>query len=87
MTGDIAEESWVYQEILQEGVEKGIESQRAALIGIVQVRFPSLTELAQKRACKVNDLDALRDMLVQVGIAKDEQEAHAALLNVKVVQA
>src|SRR5437660_5421748 len=61
MHKDILEESWVYQEIVREGLEKGVQKgieqgvqqerqrQRQALVsiaqGIIQGRFPELTDL------------------------------------------
>ena len=52
------EKSWAYQEILNKGVEKGIEeeqqkwlaSQRDALPNVVQMRFPELFVEARKKA-------------------------------------
>ncbi len=138
MHKDILEESWVYQEIVQEGLEKGMqkgieqglqqglqkgieqglqqglqkgieqglqkgieqglqqglqkgaeqERQRQLLAlgsivqGIIQGRFPELTDLAQERAGKATDPAQLQELLMKIGLAKDVEEARQALMEV-----
>src|SRR6266568_5193519 len=54
MFQDILRESWVYQEIVEEGLEKGreegrIQEQQEMLIRLVQLRFPELLGLARQQ--------------------------------------
>ena len=62
MFQDILRESWVYREIVEEGLEKGreegreegrIQEQQDMLIRLVQVRFPELLGLAKQQSSGV----------------------------------
>jgi len=75
-------DSWVYQELIQEGVEKGLQAQRLTLLEIVQYRFPALTALAQQTVDAMSDIDALRRLIVRVSVAQTEDKARQALLDV-----
>lgn len=79
---DILEESWVYQEILEKGVEKGLEASRQALMAIVQGRFPQMIGLTRKLTDDVTDLETLQRLIVSISLAKDMQEAQKTLVEV-----
>src|SRR5579885_3232546 len=118
MHKDILEESWVYQEIIREGLAKGMQQgieqgmqqgieqgmqqgieqgmqkgaeqerqrQRLALVsialGIIQGRFPELTNMAQERANAATDPAQLQELLIKIGLAKDVEEARQALMEI-----
>jgi predicted transposase YdaD len=87
-------DSWVYQELIQEGIEKGLQegvekgrqeslqAQRLTLLEIVQYRFPALTSLAQETVGAMSDIDVLRRLIVKVSVAQTEDKARQALLAV-----
>ncbi|HEV7236908.1 MAG TPA: Yae1 family protein, partial [Ktedonobacteraceae bacterium] len=87
-------DSWVYQELIEEGIEKGLQegvekgrqeslqAQRLTLLEIVQYRFPALTTLAQQTVDAMSDTDALRRLIVKVSVAQTEDKARQALLAV-----
>ena len=84
---DIIEESWVYQEILHKGLEKGIQQerqdrlrqQRQTIVMFVQKRFPEMLERTQKVVDHLTDPDVLEALLLKVGLAQDAQEVLSAL--------
>ena len=76
---DIIRDSWVYQEILQEGAQKALQLQRQAILAIVQKRFPALASLAQQKLAGVIDPEQLQDVNVQISVAQDSQEVVAVL--------
>jgi flagellar biosynthesis/type III secretory pathway protein FliH len=61
----------------EKGIEKGIEQGQAeglqkAVIAIVRLRFPDLTEFAQQQVVKINKPDVLDYLIEQVSIAPNE---------------
>src|SRR5579883_33328 len=128
MHKDILEESWVYQEIVREGLEKGMQKgieqgmqkgieqgmqkgieqgmqkgieqgmqkgieqgveqerrrQRQALVsivqGVIQGRFPELSDLAKEQADKAIEPAQLQELLLKIGLAKETEEARQALM-------
>jgi DNA-binding XRE family transcriptional regulator len=84
MYRDILEDSWVYQETLQKGVEKErqeeLQRQRKALLTIVQGCFPEMLELTRKQIESVEDPNVLPDLTVKISLAQNVQEAVQALL-------
>jgi predicted transposase YdaD len=79
---DVLEESWVYQEILEKGVEKGLEASRQTLMAIVQGRFPKMVGLTRKLMGDVTDLETLQRLIVSVSLAQNMQEAQQSLVEV-----
>ena len=83
MYHDIIEESWVYQEILQKGVQQErqeeLRNQSQLLLAIVQARFPEMLDLAQKQMSTFTDLASLRDLLFKISTAQNAQEVSYAL--------
>ncbi|GAC1355766.1 MAG: hypothetical protein NVS4B11_30480 [Ktedonobacteraceae bacterium] len=61
---------------LQEGK---IEAFQTILADIVKYKFPSLEDLAQKRATQMRQVDALREVIRLVNAISDENIARAIL--------
>jgi len=85
MLGDILRETPVYQEVLAEGVERGIkegklEAQRQTLVDIVQERFPEVADLAKKQADAIEDSEVLRRLTVKMSVVQTSKEAEQYLL-------
>jgi predicted transposase YdaD len=85
MLEDILRDTPVYQEVLAEGkelgLEKGLEAQRQTLLDIVQERFPAIARLAKRQADTIKDPDVLGRLTVKISIVKTSQEAEQYLLN------
>jgi len=81
MLEDILRDTPVYQEVLAEGMEKGLEAQRQTLLDIVQERFPAIARLAKRQADVIEDPEVLRHLTVKISIVKTAQEAEQYLLN------
>ena len=90
MLEDILRDTPVYQEVLAEGEEKGLEkgikegelrAQRQTLLDIVQERFPAIARLAKQQADAIEDPDVLRRLIVKISIVKTSMEAEQYLLN------
>jgi predicted transposase YdaD len=90
MLEDILRDTPVYQEVLAEGEEKGLEkgikegelrAQRQTLLDIVQERFPAIARLAKRQADAIEDPEVLRHLTVKISIVKTSQEAEQYLLN------
>jgi hypothetical protein len=83
------EKSWAFQEILNKGVEKGIEEEQQkwlkaqydALLNVVQMRFPELLVEARKKADQVEDPLVLQDIMLKIVAAQSSQEARNLLLH------
>jgi hypothetical protein len=84
MYRDIIEESWVYQENIQKGVEKErqqeLQRQRQALVTIVQRRFPEIIDFTKKQTDALEDPELLQNLIVQISLAQNVQEALLALI-------
>jgi predicted transposase YdaD len=90
MLEDILRDTPVYQEVLAEGEEKGLEkgikegelrAQRQTLLDIVQERFPAIARLAKQQADAIEDPEVLRRLIVKISIVKTSMEAEQYLLN------
>ena len=90
MLEDILRDTPVYQEVLAEGEEKGLEkgikegelrAQRQTLLDIVQERFPEIARLAKQQADAIEDPEVLRRLTVKISIVKTSMEAEQYLLN------
>jgi predicted transposase YdaD len=82
---DIFEETWLYQEIEQKGMAKGITKGRAEvlrdmLIHLTNLRFPDLVSQARKQAEQANSQEQLQAMIDKLFTATTVQEARAALM-------
>jgi hypothetical protein len=72
---DILRETPIYQEILKEGREEGLEALRQAVVDIIAQRFPKLARLAKKQVAVVEDPELLRYVLVKVSVVQTAEEA------------
>jgi type II secretory pathway component PulM len=85
MFQDILSESWVYQELVEQGVEKGreqeLQRQRQTIIGFVQRRFPEITALAEQQTAKITDPEMLQTVILKLLDAQTIEEARQILLN------
>lgn len=84
MLRDILEESWAYQEMVAEGLAKGMQQGevlglREAVIALVLERFPDLADSAQHQVNALEDTAKLRKLVIDVGTARDAQEVVEAL--------
>src|SRR5438874_7562379 len=85
MYQDILQESWVYQEILQEGREQGLEegreqALRQTLISYIETRFPTLAPLAKQQTSTIKDPDVLQSVIVKLFAVQTAEEAERFLL-------
>lgn len=76
MYKDILEDSWVVQEERQEGKREGLYQ---AVIAVVQARFPEIVDLTKKQIDGVVDPQSLQDLLVEISLAQNIQDAVQAL--------
>ncbi len=85
---DLIEDSPIFREILQEGLEKGREegmgqgrlaATRHVLLILTEKRFPALAAVAREQAALVDDVEVLNSMIVSIGSVLTEQEAYAVL--------
>ena len=86
MFQDILRESWVYQEIVEEGEEKErvrrIQEQREMLLGIVQLRFPELLALAKQQVENIKDAEVLPSVSLKLVAAQSVEEARQILRSI-----
>src|SRR5205085_2867864 len=96
MFQDILRESWVYQELVEEGIEKGreegieqgreeerqreLEQQREIVMSFVQKRFPETIALAKQQVESITDLEVLRKVLLKLFDAQTVEEVKKFLL-------
>lgn len=83
---DILRETPAFQEVLAEGLEKGLKegelrAQRQTLLAVVQERFPGIVDLAKKQADAIEDPEALRRLIVKMSIVQTSEEARPYLLS------
>ncbi len=90
MYQDILRDTDIYQMIMQEGVEKGIQQQqqqdlqdqRLLLLRIIQARFPKLADFATEQTSNLTDLATLRELIVNISISQTLEEARQYLAEV-----
>jgi predicted transposase YdaD len=91
MFQDILEESWVYQEIIEQGLEKGkeigraegtLQERRQALRDFLQMRFPELLALAAQQTNSIKNAEVLRTLSTKLFAAQTAEEARQILLDV-----
>ncbi len=84
---DILRDTPIYQLILEEGFEEGLEKGRKEelrlmLANIVQERFPELANLAKERAATIEDINVLRQIVMKLGIMQDEDKIRQYLMTI-----
>ena len=82
MFQDILRESPIYQEIIEQGLEKGIQGQREMLLGFVQMRFPELLALAKQQTEGITDPDVLPSVSHKLLAVQTIEEARQLLLGI-----
>ncbi len=84
MFQDFLQESWVYQEIFEEGREKArierIQEQGELLLAIVQLRFPELLTLTKRQVENIKDAEVLPSVSLKMVAAQSIEEARQILL-------
>ncbi len=85
MFQDILRESWVYQEIAEQGREEErqqeLQRQRQTIVGFVQRRFPEISTLAKQQVDGITDPEVLQTMILKLLDAQMLEEAGQILLN------
>jgi hypothetical protein len=85
MFQDILSESWVYQELVEQGVEKErqqeLQRQRQTIVGFVQRRFPEISTLAEQQTAKITDPEMLQTVILKLLDAQTIEEVRQILLN------
>ncbi len=80
MFTDPLAETPTYQRLVKQGLQQGRnEGLQEAVIGVIEVKFPSLTSLAQEKVSQVTKPDALNLLLKTVVAAPDESVARLLL--------
>jgi predicted transposase YdaD len=94
MLRDPLRDSWAYQEITQEGFDKGIEKgreaereealqrQRQLLLTIVQMHFPNAVKLARTQVVAIKDPEVLQSLIFKILASQTEEQAIQSLLAV-----
>jgi predicted transposase YdaD len=83
MFQDILRESPIYQEIVEQGLEKGrIQEQREMLIRLVQMRFPELLALAKQQGDGITNPEVLPPVNFKLIEIQTIEEARQLLLNI-----
>lgn len=83
MFQDILRESPIYQEIVEQGLEKGkIQGQREMLLDLVQMRFPELLTLAKQQTDGITDSGVLPSLNHKLFAAQTVEEARQVLLGI-----
>jgi predicted transposase YdaD len=90
MFQDILRESWVYQEIIEQGVEKGreeeregrLQEQREMLMRLIQLRFPELEALAKQQSNDIMNPEILPPVNFKMLDAQTVEEARQLLLSI-----
>ncbi len=92
MFEDFLEESWSYQEMVQKGVDQGIEigkkqgleralnALRPTFVSIVEARFPELTALAQQQGERFTVPELLSDVIDKLLKAQTAEQARQILM-------
>lgn len=75
------EDSWAYQEILQEGRDLERETLlREMLIELLEVRYPMLVDLAKEQTRLIKDMSILQQAVIKVVALQTSGEIEEYLL-------
>jgi hypothetical protein len=78
MYDNLWDQSAIIQQMRATSEEKGeIKALRNTVIDTVQVRFPSLLDIAQQTAHSISDAAKLRQLNIQILTASNEENARA----------
>lgn len=85
MSHDILRESSIYQEIVEQGRQVGIEQgkiqgKRESLLFLVQERFPDALTLAKQQLESVTDAEILHEILFKLADAQTVEDAKRIFL-------
>jgi predicted transposase YdaD len=85
MLHDILSESSIFQEILREGMEKGLaegrlQELRNSIISFVQACYPGLEELANKPVASCQDIELLDRLRMDLYMARSAKKTKQYLL-------
>ena len=88
MFDDILESSWSYQEMIQKGIDQGLEqgelkAARSFLIRFVEKRFSALLPLAQQQTAQLNNLIVLNTAVDKLLSAQTAEQARQILTDIK----
>lgn len=67
---------------MQQASDEFLQELHHMLLKIVRGRFPKLVRLAKKQIAHIDDIGALRELLVKIGTARNAEEAIVYLLEV-----
>jgi predicted transposase YdaD len=86
MYQDIIQESWVYQHIIEQGMEKGLEQgiekgMRQTLINYIEARFPVMLALAKEQTSVINDAEVLQRVTTKLFTLQTSGEVEEYLLS------
>jgi two-component sensor histidine kinase len=65
-----------------EGRVESIKTFQDTIVEIVKIRFPTLTELAQKKVMQLQNLADLKQLVVQLSISSDQVAAQQLLMSI-----
>ena len=90
---DVLRDTPIYQMILQEGREEGIEKgrkeilefQRMGVLNLVEARFPALKKLAKEQVAQIESPQVLVDLMVKVSLTQSLEEVIDYLVNWKTI--
>ncbi len=86
MLKEILEESWAYQEMVEEAREKErseqLQRERVVLVSYVETRFPELLVLAKESVEVISSPDELNDAMVKLFPLQEASEVRSYLLNI-----
>ncbi len=86
MFQNVLRESWAYQEIGQEFLEKGREEERhrqlQTLLSFLQIRFPEMMTLAEQQTKSIKEPEILQTVITKMFIAQTAEEAKQILLDI-----
>ena len=75
MLKDILEESWAYQEMMEEAQKKAVEKElRETLLHIVQRKYPQLEPLATQYVNQVKEPEQLSSLIDRLFDAQNSEE-------------
>ena len=78
MLKDILEESWAYQEMIEEAQEKamerGLNAMRQTILHLMQRKYPQLEPLASQYVSQVKEPEQLSELIDRLFDAQNSEE-------------